>query len=86
MSFLSIMMRFQPLFDDDDVMFYEFHNSRKLKDLGLCKSETETHLKENEIKLKEEMKEKNSIIGSYVDMLHMYARGIVPQGIFICNQ
>ena len=53
----------------------------KLKDYGFLLSKTETLLKEKEIELKEERKEKDSIVGSYVDLLHMYARGIVAQGI-----
>ena len=79
------MIRSQPLFNDDDVMFYEFHNSMKVEGLRYLLGDTETLLKEKEIELKEERKEKDSIVGSYVDLLHMYASGTVPRGIFICN-
>lgn len=81
-SLLSTIIRSQPLFDDDDVMFHKFHNSMKVEGLKSLLSDTEALLKEKEIKLEEERKEKDSIIGSYVDLLHMYARGIVAQGIF----
>ena len=82
LSFLSTIISSQPLFDDDDVMFNKFHNSMKVEGLKSLLSDTEALLKEKENKLEEERREKDSIIGSYVDLLHMYARGIVPQGIF----
>lgn len=83
-SFLSTIINSQPLFDDDIVIFSDLHNVMKVDGLNSLIKNNEKLLKETQIKLNKEQKGQGPTgsVGSYVDLLHMYARGIFPNGNF----